>query len=64
VRLVAAAAIVAVGAFTGRAWTVPIAVWLALPVVWIESWVILLAIIRLREPQPAMRFAATSVQPG
>ena len=64
VRLIAAAAIVTVGAFTGRAWTVPIAVWLALPVVWIESWVILLAIIRLREPLPQMRFAATSVQPG
>ena len=64
VRLVAAAAIVTVGAFTGRAWMVPIAVWLALPVVWIESWVILLAIIRLREPLPQMRFATTSVQPG
>jgi hypothetical protein len=63
-RLMAAAAIVVAGAFTGRAWAVPIAVWLALPVVWIESWVILLAIIRLREPLPQMRLAATSVQPG
>jgi hypothetical protein len=64
VRLVAAAAIVIAGAVTGRPWAVPIAVWLALPVVWIESWVILLAVIRLREPVPAMRLAATSVQPG
>jgi Glycosyltransferase family 87 len=52
-RLAVAAAIVVAGALTGRRWTVPIAVWLALPVVWIESWVILLAIIRLREPVPA-----------
>ena len=49
-RIAVAAAIVIAGALTGRRWTVPIAVWLALPVVWIESWVILLAIIRLREP--------------
>lgn len=49
-RLALAALIVIIGARTDRAWTVPIAVWLALPVVWIESWVILLAIIRLREP--------------
>lgn len=52
-RLALAAAIVVAGALTGRRWTVPIAVWLALPVVWIESWVILLAIIRLRETVPA-----------
>lgn len=51
-RVALAAAIVVVGALTGRRWAVPIAVWLALPVVWIESWVILLAIIRLREPAP------------
>lgn len=53
-RLVLSAAIVVAGALTGRRWAVPIAVWLALPVVWIESWVILLAIIRLREPVPGM----------
>jgi hypothetical protein len=52
-RLAVSTAIVVAGALTGRRWTVPIAVWLALPVVWIESWVILLAIIRLREPVPA-----------
>ena len=70
-RLALAAAIVVAGALTGRRWTVPIAVWLALPVVWIESWVILLAIIRLREPvpaalplRPALAPAATSVPRG
>ena len=52
-RLAAAAAIVVAGALTGRRWAIPVAVWLALPVVWIESWVILLAIIRLREPAPS-----------
>jgi hypothetical protein len=49
-RLALAALLVAFGAATGRRWLVPVAVWLSLPVVWINSWVILLAIIRLREP--------------
>ena len=48
-RIALAAVIVVIGALTDRRWTIPIAVWLALPVVWIESWVILFAIIRLRE---------------
>jgi len=52
-RLALATAIVVAGALTDRRWMVPVAVWLALPVVWIESWVILLAIIRLRESAPA-----------
>jgi hypothetical protein len=51
-RIAAATVVVAAGALTGRRWAIPVAVWLALPVVWIESWVILLAIIRLREPAP------------
>lgn len=52
-RIALAVVIVVVGALTDRRWTIPIAVWLALPVVWIESWVILFAIIRLRErPTP------------
>jgi hypothetical protein len=63
-RLVAAAAIVIAGALTGYRWMVPIAVWLALPVVWIESWVILLAIIRLREPVAPVRPWPTSVLRG
>jgi hypothetical protein len=53
-RIAIAVVIVVFGALTNRRWTIPIAVWLALPVVWIESWVILFAIIRLRErPTPA-----------
>jgi hypothetical protein len=51
-RIAASAIVVTIGALKGWRWTLPIAVWLALPVVWIESWVILLAIIRLREPAP------------
>jgi len=54
-RIAAAAVIVVAGALTGRRWAIPIAVVLALPVVWVESYVILLAIIRLREPVPAAR---------
>ena len=48
-RVVIAAGLVAVGAWTGRRWLVPVAAWLALPIIWINSWVILLAIIRLRD---------------
>ena len=58
VRIVAAAVIITAGALTDRRWAVPIGVWLALPVVWIESWVILLAIIRLRDTP-----AATTTEP-
>jgi len=47
-RTVIAAVLVAFGAATGRRWLVPVAVWLALPIVWVNSWVILLAAIRLR----------------
>jgi hypothetical protein len=51
-RLVLAAALVAWGALTGRAWVIAVAGWLALPVIWVNSWVILLACIRLyREPR-------------
>lgn len=54
-RFAAAVAIVAVGARTNRSWTVAVAVWLAMPIVWINAWVILLGCIRLsrlpsREP--------------
>jgi Glycosyltransferase family 87 len=48
-RTVVAAVLVLFGARTGRRWLVPVAVWLALPIVWVNSWVILLAVIRLRE---------------
>jgi hypothetical protein len=46
-RTVLGAVIVVVGALANQRWTVAVAVWIALPVVWIESWVILLAAIRL-----------------
>jgi len=48
-RTVIAAILVAFGAATGRRWLVPVAVWVALPIVWVNSWVILLAAIRLRD---------------
>jgi hypothetical protein len=47
-RTAIAAVLVAFGAATGRRWLVPVAIWLALPIVWVNSWVILLAAIRLR----------------
>lgn len=46
-RLVLAAALVVLGARTGRPWLVPVAAWLALPVIWVNSWVLLLGVIRL-----------------
>ena len=51
VAIAAACLLVVFGARTGRRWLVPVAVWLSLPVVWVNSWVILLATIRLREPE-------------
>ncbi len=53
-RVAVAAVLVASGAWTGRRWLVPVAVWIALPIIWINSWVILLAIIRLREDLPPL----------
>jgi hypothetical protein len=50
-RVVIACLLVVFGARTGRRWLVPVAVWLSLPVVWVNSWVILPATIRLREPE-------------
>jgi len=58
IRVIGAAALVAVGAWTGWRWVVPIAVWIALPIIWINSWVILLAVIRLRERQASASFGA------
>jgi hypothetical protein len=58
-RLAIAIILVAFGALTGRRWLVPIAVWIAQPNIIINSWVILLAVIRLRDrqatPGPALR---------
>lgn len=47
VRIAAAVAIVLAGARMGRPWTVAVAVWLSLPIIWVNAWVILLACIRL-----------------
>jgi hypothetical protein len=48
VRVVVAGLLVAFGAMTDRRWLVAVAVWLSLPLVYVNSWVILLATIRLR----------------
>jgi hypothetical protein len=50
-RLALAGALVVWGARTGRPWTIAVAGWLALPVVWVNAWVILLGVVRLREPR-------------
>jgi hypothetical protein len=59
-RVALAGLLVAWGAWTGRPWVVAVAGWLALPVIWINSWVILLAVIRLRDrvATPAIRHDA------
>jgi hypothetical protein len=50
-RVLLAAALVMWGARTGRPWTIAVAGWFALPVVWVNAWVILLAVVRLRDPK-------------
>jgi len=50
VRLPAAVILVAWGALTGRAWSVPVAALLALPVVWFNSFSMLVAVVALRRP--------------
>ena len=63
VRLPIAALVVVIGAWTGRTWLVPIAVTLALPIVWLNSFAILAAVVPLahwtlgRKPAPAVRLA-------
>ena len=52
-RAVVSALLIAFGALTGRRWLVPVGVWFALPVVSVNSWVILLATIRLRATEPS-----------
>jgi len=46
-RLVAAALVVAWGAWTDRSWTIPIAVTLALPILWVNGLSILVACVPL-----------------
>ena len=53
IRLVVAAVIVAWGGLTDRPWTVPLAAMLALPVVWMDSFSMLLGCVALsRRPNP------------
>jgi Glycosyltransferase family 87 len=51
-RVAVAVALVAFAGLTDRRWLVPVAVLLAFPVVWVETWVVLLAIIRIRSDAP------------
>jgi len=63
-RIALGIVLILIGAATGRAWLVPVAVWIALPVVWINAWVILLASIRLyRQPVPTTVVARSPTQP-
>jgi Glycosyltransferase family 87 len=48
-RAIVGVLLVIFGALTGRRWMVPVAVWISLPVIWINSWAILLAVVRLHE---------------
>jgi hypothetical protein len=48
-RLVAAGLLVAWGGLTGRRWTVPVAIVLAMPVVWLNSLAVLAAVVPLTE---------------
>jgi hypothetical protein len=48
-RVAISVVLLAFGAWSGRRWLVAVAMWLALPVIYVNSWVILLAMIRLRE---------------
>jgi len=64
-RIIVGLLLVALGAATGRAWLVPIAVWIALPVVWINAWVILLASIRLHhDGQPKLTAQPVAAGPA
>lgn len=47
-RLAVAFLLVAFAGLTDRRWLVPVGVLIAFPVVWVETWVVLLAIIRIR----------------
>jgi Glycosyltransferase family 87 len=62
-RVIVAAGLVVLGALSGRRWLIPVAVWMSLPIVWVNSWVILLATIRLREPAPRDPAATPAARP-
>jgi len=48
-RLAAAASLVAWGAIGGRRWTIPVAIVLAMPVIWVNSLAVLVALVPLTE---------------
>lgn len=57
-RLAVAVALVAFAGLTDRPWLVAVGVWIAFPAVYVETWVVLLAIIRLRRAaEPSIRWA-------
>jgi hypothetical protein len=68
IRMLAGAALVAWGARTDRRWTVPVAVTLALPIVWVHGFAVLLAAIPLwredRRRQDAAAAQPPPVGPG
>lgn len=53
VRLLLAAGIVALGAWRGWAWVIPIAMLISLPGLWPYNWALLAAIPRLRQDEPS-----------
>jgi len=55
VRIVIAAVLIVWAARTARPWIVPIAVVLALPVIWLHSLAMLVACVRLRSDGPRLR---------
>jgi hypothetical protein len=63
VRLPIAAAVVAWGALTDRRWTVPVAVTLALPILWLNGFAVLAAVPALLAPEASPR-PTTSTAPA
>ena len=63
-RIALGLVLVVYGAATGRTWLVPVAVWIALPVVWINAWVILLASIRLYDDRDRTSSDARRLDPA
>jgi hypothetical protein len=56
-RVAIAAVVVIWGAMTGRRWTVPVAAFLSLPVIWWSGWSILVAVWPLRHSEPVLAVA-------
>jgi hypothetical protein len=63
-RVAAALVLVAISARADRPWLVPIAVWLAMPAVYVNSWVVLLAVVRLAPEARSPRADAAPLQAG